>query len=341
MRHRALSRPIFPYYTGARLTTHIQGERCPSNFTNIAGEIFGSNVTAESLWPFGASASATRFAYVFYATEKEYLCSAVVNFRQLCSVNVAGEIALIYPATWDQKYPVGSTSTTRRMLDRAHEEYRVNLHPVKLWRTEGEKTWSSSLTKLHIFGLADYTRLIYLDSDALVLRNLYHLFLPPWAQIALPRAYWLDEKDEKKLTSHIMVIAPSDSLMSRYVKNASSPPFDMEVVNALSASSALILPHRRYALLTGEFRCSNHTRYLAEEGPEAEWDPSIELSQAFYIHFSDWPFPKPWIRATEDQIEKFQPECDPKEKTKCWNRQHWQSVYDLYHAIQDEVCITL
>ncbi|CAA7270981.1 unnamed protein product [Cyclocybe aegerita] len=237
MRHRALTRPTFPYYTGAHLTTgtHIQGGQCPSNSTNIAGEIFGANVTAESLWPFASSASATRFAYVFYATEKEYLCSALVNFRQLRRVNVAGEIALIYPATWDQKYPVGSISTTRRLLHRAQHEYRVNLHPVKLWRTEeGEKTWSNSLTKLHIFGLTDYTRLIYLDSDALVLRNLDHLFLAPQARIALPRAYWLDEKDEKKLTSHIMVIAPSDSLMSRvqeYVKNVSSPPFDMEARN--------------------------------------------------------------------------------------------------------------
>jgi hypothetical protein len=45
-------------------------------------------------------------------------------------------------------------------------------------------------------------------------------------------------------------------------------------------------------MLTGEFRNANHSKYLAEDGPDAEWDPQEELSRSFYIHFSDWPLPK-------------------------------------------------
>lgn len=45
-------------------------------------------------------------------------------------------------------------------------------------------------------------------------------------------------------------------------------------------------------MLTGEFRNTNHSRYLADEGPDAEWNPHIEMSKSFYIHFSDWPLPK-------------------------------------------------
>ena len=44
----------------------------------------------------------------------------------------------------------------------------------------GDMTWSESVTKLHIFNLTEYKRIVYLDSDALVMRNLDHLFqLPP------------------------------------------------------------------------------------------------------------------------------------------------------------------
>lgn len=87
------------------------------------------------------------------------------------------------------------------------------------------------------------------------------------------------------------------------------------------ASGALILPHRRYAMLSGEFRRDDddHARYLGED-PSLTWDPDAEVrffppflfihlplslnslltqklvfiltrSQAessFYVHFSDW-----------------------------------------------------
>ncbi|CAA7268247.1 unnamed protein product [Cyclocybe aegerita] len=326
------------YSTGRRTPRWIHD----NSKTCIAEEVFGSDVKAESLWPVfqSDSASAPRFAYVFYATQKEYLCNTLINFEQLRKENVAGEIALIYPSLWQDTDPEGSTGAIRRMLDKAREKYGVNLHPMEVWRTHrGDPTWSESLTKLHIFGLTDYTRVIYLDSDGLALRNMDHLFLAPQAHIALPRAYWLDQD---QLASHVMVITPSDALLSRvkkWVDNIDKKGFDMELVNSLSASSALVLPHRGYAMLTGEFRNSNHSKYLAEDGPEAKWDPRAELSRSFYIHFSDWPLPKPWKSATKYQIEQTQPKCEPEEKEKCGNRKQWQSVYDLYHKLKDRVCI--
>ncbi|KAG8717253.1 hypothetical protein FRC11_003803, partial [Ceratobasidium sp. 423] len=168
-----------------------------------------------------------RFAYVFYATEKEYLCNVLINFKQLRQLNVAAELALIYPTSWIGKYPPSSANPIRNMLDRARDEYGVNLHPLELWNTgRGDATWASSLTKLHVFGLTNYTRVVYLDSDGIVLNNLDHLFLAPQARIALPRAYWLEKG---KLASHIMVVTPSESLMSR-VRDVTKKidGFDME-----------------------------------------------------------------------------------------------------------------
>ncbi|KEP46024.1 putative glucose N-acetyltransferase, partial [Rhizoctonia solani 123E] len=99
--------------------------------------IFGHNATETSYWPFPHIVAQTppRFAYVFYATEKEYLCNVLINFRQLRQLNVAAELALIYPASWITQYPPGSTNPIRRMLEKASSEYQANLHPLELWST--------------------------------------------------------------------------------------------------------------------------------------------------------------------------------------------------------------
>ncbi|KAF8597616.1 nucleotide-diphospho-sugar transferase [Ceratobasidium sp. AG-I] len=305
---------------------------------SAAQQVFGDHVRASSLWPI-SSPRRPRFSYVLYATQKEYLCNALINFRQLRKLNVSAELALIYPSSWDNEH--SESSTIRLMLHAARSEYKVNMHPKPLWSTSaGDRTWHDSLTKLHVFGLTNYTRVVYLDSDGIVLNNLDHLFLAPQAQIALPRAYWLDGN---KLASHIMVITPSEALSARIkariTQAGSATGFDMEIMNEFSASSSLILPHRQYAMLTGEFRNTNHSRYLSDEGPGAEWDPHVEMSKSFYIHFSDWPLPKPWIKATSQLIEEVQPKCDPAEKVKCWNREHWLSVYSLYGRLKDEACV--
>ena len=104
----------------------------------------------------------------------------------------------------------GSEHTIRKMLDKAVKEYNVNLHPMSMWSTNrGDRelklhsshycfltraaaTWSNSLTKLHIFALTDYKRVIYFDSDGIVLNNLDHLFLAPEARIALRKLLYVD-----------------------------------------------------------------------------------------------------------------------------------------------------
>lgn len=67
----------------------------------------------------------------------------------------------------------------------------------------------------------------------------------------------------------------------------------MEIVNTLYRDSALLLPHRPYNLLTGEFRNiepNTHDKYLGNK--EEQWDPQAAYREAKFLHFSDWPYPK-------------------------------------------------
>ena len=57
---------------------------------------------------------------------------------------------------------------------------------------ESESDWDASITELRAFELNTYKRVMHLDADITLLRNLDHLFLLPSAPVAMPRAYWAD-----------------------------------------------------------------------------------------------------------------------------------------------------
>ncbi len=130
----------------------------------------------------------------------------------------------------------------------------------------------------------------YLDKQ-----TMDELFLLPPAPVAMPRAYWLGF-DDRVLSSQIMLLQPSEFEFRRVVKHietAASNDYDMEIVNTLYRDSALLLPHRPYNLLTGEFRNiepNTHDKYLGND--EEQWDPQAAYEEAKFLHFSDWPYPK-------------------------------------------------
>jgi hypothetical protein len=74
------------------------------------------------------------------------------------------------------------------------------------------------------------------------------------------------------------------------ISEAGPDDYDMDILNRLYRDSALVLPHRRNALLTGEFRSKMHSRYLGSR--VEDWDPAKILAEAKLVHFSDWPVPK-------------------------------------------------
>ncbi|KAI8416826.1 hypothetical protein FOFC_03139 [Fusarium oxysporum] len=123
----------------------------------------------------------------------------------------------------------------------------------------------------------------------------------------MPRAYWLFPMKEI-LSTMLMLIEPSEVEFARVMSEmdaASSNDFDMEIINSLYRNNAMVLPHRRYALLTGEFRSESHAKYL---GSEIEpWDPARAYNEAKLVHFSDWPLPKPWLHIDEELRLELQP----------------------------------
>ena len=117
------------------------------------------------------------------------------------------------------------------------------------------------------------------------------LFLLPPAATAPPRAYWLSAAAPMALTTALILVQPSTAEFARVeaaIATATGGELDMEIVNKLYRRDALVLPHRRYLLLTGEFRNVDPEGHAAYLGNECErWDPDAALKEAKFLHFSD------------------------------------------------------
>lgn len=166
------------------------------------------------------------------------------------------------------------------------------------------------------------------------------LFLLPPTPVAIPRAFWLDPKDHV-LSSQIFVVQPSVFEFERITKAiASAGPndYDMEIVNQLYGESAMIIPHRRYDLLTRAFRENLSEAYLGNS--VERWDPDAVIKEAKFLHFSDWPVPKPWVPNYE-KMEELKPTCEG--ENVCRAKDIWLGFYrdfafrrqvtSLFHAL--------
>ncbi|RGP65921.1 glucose n-acetyltransferase 1 [Fusarium longipes] len=285
----------------------------------------------------------SQFAYIQYVTNEDYLCNSVMIFEQLHRLGSKADRLLMYPKEMLEPDAVYASNHGGQLLIRARDEYNVTLQPIEIQHRDGQdETWADSFTKLLAFNQTQYSRVLSLDSDSIVLQHMDDLFQLPPCPVAMPRAYWLyNENPPKKiLSSQIMLIQPDDVEFERIVQKMNSigpNDYDMEIVNSLYLDSALILPHRKYDMLTAEFRNKDHTAYLGSE--REKWDPTVALSEAKFVHFSDWPVPKPWIHDPEVRLQN-QPEC-PDDEPSCPDRDIWNGFYTDFADNKERVCESL
>lgn len=263
----------------------------------------------------------SQYAYCQYATNVDYLYNSVMIFESLDRLGANASKILMYPQEWN----VSAHDDKARLLRKARDSYNVNLSPINVQHLENGTSWDDSFTKLLAFNQTQYKRVLSLDSDTTVIDVMDELFLIPTAPVAMPRAYWLEET----LSSLLILIEPSEFEFRRIVdafSRRSRKDFDMEIVNELYGDDWIVIPHRRYALLTGEFRAREHHRYLGSK--EEIWDPKQVIDEAKFIHFSDWPLPKPWLTYDEGKVQEMQPECqDVDHHHDCRDREIWLGLY--------------
>lgn len=150
-----------------------------------ASSHFNPNLTIQ----FGKQLDWSRFAYVQYVTDTDYLCNSVMLFEALHRLGSKPDRLMMYPE--DFSIADGKDSREARLLRIARDEYGVKLKPIQVQSRPGGDckstfpmtvyiltppnvktiavTWAESFTKLLAFNQTEYDRVLSLDSDSTVL----------------------------------------------------------------------------------------------------------------------------------------------------------------------------
>lgn len=272
----------------------------------------------------------SRYAYSSYATSSAYLCNSVMLFEALDRLGSKADRILFYDEGWDLNVS-DERDRDSQLLLKASQEYKVKLVPAQ-FEKQGYNTWDASYGKFLAWQQTQYDRVIHIDSDVTIRQHLDELFMLPKTSVAMTRAYW-SLPSKKALTSMIVMLKPSYKEFTRLTEAGQAArtqgrEFDMDILNKFYDNSAMVMPHRRYGLISGEFRSDDHRYFLGH--PSEEWDPQKALEEASLVHFSDWPVPKPWIMWPRNLLREKQPECRKQEdgQEDCRNRKIWLDLYD-------------
>ncbi|OQS03632.1 hypothetical protein THRCLA_04047 [Thraustotheca clavata] len=168
-----------------------------------------------------------KLAYFFYATDDGQVCNALIAGKKLRELGTPSSIHIVTMVTEDV------SNITRHVM----EANGIIPMTVDRWRRKmGTDQYKDSLTKLLIFRKLGYDRLICIDTDTVIQRNLDHLFY-------LPRAF---------ITSVLLVVDPDEDLfkhLEHAIKVETEVQYDMDVLNNEWKSLCGILP-LEYVVLT-------------------------------------------------------------------------------------------
>ncbi|XP_068686873.1 glycogenin-1-like [Montipora foliosa] len=233
-------------------------------------------------------------AFVFVATDDKYAERALVSAFSLKEVQTSKPIVLICSPS------VASVSRFRNQGVFSDVVIRPELtapqnaqNPNLLLRPSLTRTF----TKLNIWTLTSYNKIVYLDSDTLVLRNIDDLFEREELSAA-SEDLWPDV-----FNSGVLVVRPSRETFRSLIKRAQSEPSwdgtDQGLLNDVYGEKWRNIPNRRlpytYNMAYSAFRLyrSAHDRYKDD----------IRV-----VHFLGTLEKKPWqytLNETTNELEPF------------------------------------
>lgn len=135
-----------------------------------------------------------------------------------------------------------------------------------------------------------------------------------------------DEESNKSTTTGLSGLSRT---RSRLLNRA------LRIVNVLLTLALLAYLYRRSSVdLTSmlEFRNNEHHRFL--DSVTAKWDARRAFKEAKYLHFQDWPYPKPWSGYSHVMHDEWQPACEItiEGEEDCSSRDVWDEIYDEFLA---------
>ncbi|KAJ3124776.1 hypothetical protein HK098_000867 [Nowakowskiella sp. JEL0407] len=243
-----------------------------------------------------------RFAYGFYTTNDDYACATLNIAKSIEDVGGRSrsdiEVLVLYTEDVSEKFVKKFQDANFRAI------------PTKTIKNQAvgpyHHLWKHSVTKLSVFNMTEYDRIIYLDADALAVKNPDWLFDLPPHFLYSPRAYWLWDK-QPWFNAQMFILEPSQQAFQRqmdfFYRNEKNGKvfYDMDIANEVFKNEAAVLPGT-YQLVNTDLMNPGHTKI------NTLFDKTVDqvAEEAIVVHFTEGPkkaYGKPWHVKSFAEVE--------------------------------------
>ena len=217
-------------------------------------------------------------SYVMYVSDYEYLQGALVNSKLLKLHKCQHPITIAHSLNLTHEKATGIVkqmdSLGVRFIAYASADYKEKQNQY----------YKDVMLKLVLFNLIQFDRVVYVESDGFVLKNLDSLFAISLQNgFAAPEMHW-----GNGLTSILMVIEPTTDRYLNLLEHDKTNSYDMDVLNNVYKGRCTILPCT-YGMLNGALADKYPIRYKRLQ----TWNRSTDLFRfAHFVHFTS--VGKPW-----------------------------------------------
>lgn len=167
-------------------------------------------------------------AYITLLSTDWYIDGTLCLYQSLKEVNSQYPLIVAISSTISQE--------NRDILSKLNidyivlEDFSFNEECREMLYAMGAENWAETALKLRIFGLTQFEKLVYLDSDLLILKNIDELFDREHLTAAQDSPMIFPDKDHKLLNAGLMVIEPSKKIeedLIEIAKNANMQDQDI------------------------------------------------------------------------------------------------------------------
>ncbi len=186
-----------------------------------------------------------------------------------------------------------SSDIVNKLKDRGYKIYlRPRIDASNIISNKGFQYWINTFDKFYVFELTDYDKIVYLDSDMYITRNIDELFDYPHmtAVIAGKDMY----KQWVEIGSGMMVIVPEENMVEKFMKTLKETKFTKDVGDQDVIEAYFNWKDKNLAISENYNLFANYIDYYINE-------LNYRVDQIGVIHFIGSK--KPWMYSEEEVLK--------------------------------------
>ena len=280
------------------------------------------------------------YSYITLLTNDSYVYGVALLVESMQRVKTKYPLHVlvideVHAATLEILDQLGVTYEYVDVIPTPQDIYEHNL----AYQAATAATWRNCWTKFHIFNQTQFDKIIFLDADLMILKNLDHLFEKPHMTAALDGEYFNIWPDWDHFNSGCLVIKPSNLLFNDILNFANNLKCE-ELPEYIVADQEVLNFYYKNWPTQKHLHLNKYYNIFAPYVPEAAIK-DIDKN-CYFIHYvgrKPWTF---WLRSdaetyTEYYYTKGKELVEARIQTLDWEKIHSKLILTVYAICKNEI----